>query len=138
MARQFGQYSPDVPLAVSWQETMEYQDENGLPVLLDGLDIVCQLRNEKPTFPDPEDPILEITTVGFRSTPPSWPVVEAFSVSGNTISMTMTRAQFAGYVSPTNARKKVVWQVIAVNKATGYGIPIVEGKVSFLPAGTIL
>lgn len=138
MANLYGQYSPAVPLSTTWKESMTYLDADGAPVLLDGLHIVAQLRETLPTTPTPEDPILEITTVGYRDVAPGWPVVEGFSVAGNVIALELLRAQFAAIVSPTNARAKLLWQVLAVNKSTGYGVPIVEGKVSFQPARTLV
>jgi hypothetical protein len=40
-------------------------------------------------------------------------------------------------LSPDNAKRKLVWDVRLVNPDTGYAIPVVQGKVTLLPARTV-
>lgn len=139
MARQFGDYSPEVPLGVTWEEPLWMSDERGQPVDLTGLHVRAQLRAELPIGASPADPILEITTAGYYDTAPAWPVFEAFTVpepEAGQILLSFDPADFAALVSPTNAKVKLRWEIVLVNKDTGVIVPVVAGKVVFLPAVT--
>ena len=142
MARQFGNYSPAVPLGVTWEESLVLEDEAGTPIDLTGYDVRAQLRLAVPAVAAgvaDTDPVLELTTAGYYGTPPAWPVVQGFTVpepTNGTIVLTVP-ASDTWTISPTNAKRKLVWDMRLVNKATGYAIPVVQGAVSALPARTI-
>ncbi|MDN5939262.1 MAG: hypothetical protein L0H83_11445 [Salinisphaera sp.] len=144
MAKQFGAYSPAVPLGLPWGETIQLVDENGVAVDITGYAVRAQLREAIPVRVDAtgiavKAPVLEITTTGYYGTPPAWPVVEAFTVSATPTDGTFTLAMDADdtwTASPTNAKRKLVWDIQLVN-ASGYGIPVVQGKVTFLSRRTI-
>lgn len=142
MARQFGTYSPSVPLGITWEESLMLDDEVGAPVDLTGYAVRAQLRDAVPVVASgvaAADPVLELTTAGYYATPPAWPVVEGFSVptpANGTILLAVPAAE-TWTASPTNARRKLVWDVRLVNKTTGYSIPVVQGSVLLLQARTI-
>lgn len=144
MARQFGDYSPVVPLGVTWEESITFQDEAGTAIDLTGYAVRAQLREDIPDVdPDTgdaiEDPVLEITTASYYGTAPAWPVLEAFSVpdpTTGTIELSVAAAD-TWTASPDNAKRKLYWDVRLVNPNTGYAVPVVQGKVAFLPARTV-
>lgn len=146
MAKQFGAFSPAVPLGLPWAETFILTDAAGTPVDITGLAVRAQLREAIPVRVDAtgiavKDPVLEITTAGYYgATPPPWPVIEAFSLSATPTDGTITLAMDADdtwIASPTNAKRKLVWDIALVNSVTGYGIPVVQGKVTMLSRRTI-
>ena len=145
MAQQFGEYSPAVPLGLTWEDPMVLTDENDEPVDLTGYAVHAQLHAQLPVR-DPATglprvaPLLEITTPGAYAVAPSWPVVEAFSVAApltGAISLTLPRAD-TWTLSPKNLRAKLLWDIRLVRTADGYAIPVVQGKVTVLPARTVL
>jgi hypothetical protein len=144
MARQFGSYSPAVPLGLTWEESLALEDDNGAAIDLTGYAVRAQLRDAVPVVDDVSgqpltDPVLEITTAVYYSTMPAWTVVQGFSVptpTNGTILLAVP-APDTWMTSRDNAKRKLVWDVRLVNKTTGYAIPVVSGKVSMLPAVTI-
>lgn len=144
MARQFGSYSPIVPLGVTWEESIELADENGDAIDITGYAVRAQLREAIPEV-DPDTgaalavPVLELTTASYYATAPTWPVFEAFTVptpTNGTILLTVEAGDtWTG--SPDNAKRKLVWDIRLVNPSTGYAIPVVLGKVTFTPARTV-
>jgi len=142
MARQFGSYSPCVPLGITWEESLVLEDEAGTPIDLTGYTVRAQLRDAVPVVAAgvaATDPVLELTTAGYYATLPAWPVVEAFSVPtpANGTILLAVPATDTWTASPTNARRKLVWDVRLVNGTTGYSIPVVAGSVLLLQARTI-
>lgn len=142
MARQFGTYSPCVPLGITWEESLVLEDETGAPIDLTGYAVRAQLRDAIPVVAGgmaATDPVLELTTAEYYTTLPTWPVVEGFSVptpADGTILLAVPGPD-TWAASPTNARRKLVWDVRLVNKTTGYSIPVVQGSVLMLQARTI-
>lgn len=142
MARQFGQYSPSVPLGTTWEESILLEDELEAPIDLTGYSVRAQLRTAIPETSGgaaTTDPLLEITTAGYYGTPPAWPVVEGFSVptpANGTLLLALAPNDYTDVVSPSNAKTKLVWDVRLVN-GSGYTIPVVNGKPTFLPRVTV-
>lgn len=142
MARQFGTYSPSVPLGITWEESLVLQDEAGVPIDLTGYAVRAQLRDAAPVVAGgvaASAPVLELTTAGYYATLPAWPVVEGFNVptpANGTILLAVSPAD-TWLASPTNARRKLVWDVRLVNKTTGYAVPVVQGSVLLLQAKTV-
>jgi len=142
MARSFGEYSPAVPLGVTWEESILLEDENGSPVDLTGYDVRAQLRAVVPVVAAGVPltyPVMEITTAGYYGTAPAWPVVEAFTIADPTDGTITLRVDVDDLdaISPSNAKAKLLWSIVLVNKNTGYAIPLVTGKPVFLPATTL-
>lgn len=144
MASEFAEYSPEVPLGVTWEEQMLFTDEDGEPVDLSGYTRAhAQLRIEKYVVTDDDgvpttDPILEITTAGAYPVPPDWPVAAGFTLGG----IAGTIVQKVDVVdlrksSPTNAKRKPYWELVLIG-ADDYRIPILKGVVVLSPAGTIV
>lgn len=145
MAREFGRYSPNVSMAINWEETFQlFEDEaETTPLDITGFDVRAQIRTTK----DPvvvsgvaPNPLLEITTAGFYSPPPAWPVIEAFEVvdeANGIISLNASKLDIRQYVSPTNAKKVLFWEILLVNKDTGADAPVVRGRPKFNPATTV-
>lgn len=142
MARQFGDYSPAVPLGITWEESLVLEDETGAAIDLTGYAVRAQLRDAVPVVAAgvaASDPVLELTTAGYYTTLPAWPVVEGFTVptpTNGTILLAVSPAD-TWKASPTNARRKLVWDVRLVNITTSYSIPVVQGSVLMLQARTI-
>ena len=151
MARLFGSYSPDVPLDLSWNESITLEDSTGTAIDLTGFAVRAQLRAVVPLL-DPMTelpttaPLLELTTPGYYGpTPPevpvpTWPYYEGFTVptpTNGTILLAVPPGSFSAAVSPTNVKTKLYWDIRLANVSTGYTIPVVSGKVVFLPAVTI-
>lgn len=144
MARQFGTYSPVVPLGVTWEEELILTDEDDAPVDLTGYSLVVQLREDVPeididTGEPTTDPVFEITSAAFYDDPPAWPVFAVaaiVAVDGNI--KWLLPIEDLWTASPDNAKRKLVWAVVLAKKADGYAIPCVEGKPTFLSAKTIL
>lgn len=143
MARQFGSYSPVVPLGVTWEETIVLENEDGVPVDLTGYAVRAQLYVEAPER-DPVTgvaivaPVMEITTADYYATPPAWPVVVGWTVDDPTDGMLKLRIDVADLwtLSPNNEKAKLRWSVLLVDDA-GYAIPTVQGAVVLLRAGTL-
>jgi hypothetical protein len=144
MARQFGSYSPAVPLGITWEESLVLEDENGTAIDLTGYAVRAQLRDAVPvvdavTGAAVTVPVIEVTTQAYYTVVPAWPVVEGFSVptpANGTILLAVAPAD-TWKCSPNNAKRKLVWDIRLVNTSTGYAIPVVNGKVSMLPGVTI-
>lgn len=144
MARQFGQYSPVVPLGTTWEDSIQLTDENNVAIDITGYAVRAQLRVAIPKV-DPAtgkalaDPVIEFTTAAYYATAPAWPVYESFSVPAPTNGTILLAAAppITWVCSPDNAKRKLVWDVRLVNPATGYTIPVVWGKPTFLPARTV-
>ena len=144
MARQFGSYSPAVPLGLTWEETLVLEDEAGTPIDLTGYAVRAQLREAVPVV-DPltglplDVPVLEVTTAGYYAVMPAWAVVEGFSVptpADGTILLAVPAPE-TWTASADNTKRKLVWDVRLVNPATDYAVPVVNGKVTLLPGVTI-
>lgn len=137
MARTFGSYSPAVPLGVTWEETLQLTDADGNAVDLTGYGAQAQLRTELPVVADDEvpAPVFELTTADFNATPPAWPVVEGITIPAPQDGRILIRVDVddLAMASPTNAKRKLLWELRLVND-DGYAIPVVNGKVVFLPA----
>lgn len=142
MARQFGSYSPAVPLGVTWEESLTLQDETGAPIDLTGYAVRAQLSKAVPALAAgvaTPAPVFELTTPGYYDVAPAWPVIEGFSIpdpTNGTILLAVSAAD-TWLASPSNAKAKYVWDIRLVNSETGYAIPVVSGGVAFLPARTI-
>lgn len=144
MARGFGEYSPDVPLGTTWEETLALQGPTGLPVNLAGYAVRAQLYEDIPER-DPDTglpivpPVMEITSDDYYSALPSWPVIEGFTIpdpaNGEILELIEAIDTWRG--SPDNAGRKLHWSILLVNPSTGYTIPVVEGVVVFLRARTM-
>jgi hypothetical protein len=144
MARQFGSYSPAVPLGLTWEETLVLTDDAGTAIDLTGYAVRAQLRDEVPVVDDVSgepltDPVMELTSAGYYATAPAWPVVEGFSIPtpADGTMLLAVPADDTWTLSPDNAKRKLVWDVRLVNPDTGYAIPVVQGKVTLLPARTV-
>lgn len=144
MASQFGSYSPAVPLNTTWQETITMMQSDGVtPIDLTGLSVHAQLRTIVPVSVagvPTTVPVLELTTAGFYSSAPAWPVYAGFSVptpANGTILLNVPQSNFSTLVSPTNAKVKLAWDIKLVDKITGFVQPAVSGKVVFLSAVTV-
>lgn len=145
MAREFGRYSPNVSMAINWEETFQlFEDEaETTPLNITGFDVRAQIRTTKnPVLVSDvaPNPLLELTTAGYYASPPGWPVVEAFDVvdeANGIITLNALKASIRQYVSPTNAKKVLFWQVLLVNKDTGEDAPVVAGRPKFNPAITV-
>lgn len=144
MAREFGAYSPAVPLGVTWEESIGLDDEDGNPIDITGYSAYAQMRSEVPVL-DPATgnptttPVLELTTVHLHATPPDWPVVEALTIPNPTDGTILLRVDVDDLwtASPDNSKAKLVWSIVLVNTSTDYAIPVVQGKVTFLPARSV-
>lgn len=139
MSREFGLFSPRVELFTTWEEDLQLTDDAG-PVDISGLHIVAQLRLEVPdTLPAPE-PVIELTTPGYHTVPPTtYDSLEAFSVVNATTGhfhLTALPDEYSEIVSPTNAKTKLYWDIKLV-ASSGHAVPVVRGKVTFKPATTI-
>lgn len=143
MARQFGTYSPRVPLGTTWEESIVLEDSEGQPVDLTGYAVVAQLYSVDP-LRDPdtgapiEAPVLEITTDAYHDTPPPYSVV-GFDVpdpENGQILLALAPADF-WHVAPTNERTDYVWGVMLIN-GVGYTIPVIRGSAKFLPNRVLL
>lgn len=144
MARQFGNYSPAVPLGITWEDTFELTDDTGAAVDLTGYAVRAQLREDVPSVNPATsvplvDPVIELTTAAFYATAPTWPVVEAFAVAAPTTGIIALKVPAAKtwLASEDNRKRKLYWDIRLVHVSTGYTIPLVTGKVSFLPATTV-
>jgi hypothetical protein len=144
MASEFAEYSPEVPMGVTWEEQMLFLDEDGNPVDLTGYTKAHeQLRTEKFPVLDADGnattaPVLEITTVDAYSPAPSWPVAEGFTLGGaaGTITKKVNVADLRR-ASPTNAKLKTYAELVLIG-ADDYRIPIVKGCPILLPAVTLI
>jgi len=144
MARTPGSYSPAVPLGVTWEETIILEDEDGVAIDLTGYDVRCQLRaaislRDEDTEIGVDDPLFELTTPDWYVSPPDWPVFEAWSIpapANGTLLLSVDTADL-WTASPTNEKVKLYWSILLVNPATLYALPVVIGKPSFLPQGTL-
>lgn len=143
MARQFGKYSPRVPLGTTWEEAMILEDAESNPIDLTGYKVIAQLYYTDP-LRDPttgkplEEPILEITTPGFHVEKPTYSV-EGFSIPDPTtgeILLTVDHNDF-WHVSPTNEYIEYVWAVMLVGVGD-YRVPVIRGTVKFLHNGVIV
>lgn len=141
MARTFGTYSPVVPLGTTWEESFVLEDESGAAVDITNYHVRAQLHEDVPGRElgavDPE-PLLEITTASYYPTPPAWQVIEAFDVPTGTdgeIRMLLDAAD-TWIMSPDNTKRKFVWDIRLVGPSD-YTIPLISGKVTFLPARTV-
>lgn len=144
MARTFGQYSPAVPLGVTWEESILIEDEDCTPVDLTGYSVYAQLRDTAPVT-NPQTgaattaPVIELTSAGYYATPPAWPIFTALSIPtpANGTVMVKLDVDDLWMASPSNAKRKLAWSIVLVNVDTGYAIPVVQGKVTLLPANSI-
>lgn len=142
MARQFGSYSPVVPLGVTWEEELILTDENDAPVDLTAYAVRAQFWEEVPEI-DPDtglptvDPVFELTTADWYDPAPEWDVfddVVVTAVEGKI--MWAVAVEDLWTASPDNVKRKLVWSLILV-KDDGYAIPAVQGATTFLPARTV-
>lgn len=144
MARQFGSYSPVVPLGLTWEESITLQDSAGAAIDLTGYAVRAQLRpalvaRDPDTGLGASDPLLELTSASYYGSAPAWDVIEALSIptpANGTILLTVPAAD-TWKLAPTNVKTKLLWDLALVNTGTGYAIPVVSGKVSALPRVTI-
>lgn len=144
MARQFEEYSPGVPLGVTWEDQIILQDENGDPVDLTGYAVRAQFYVSR-SLRDPNTgapltpPVIEIVSEDFYTTLPTWPVIEAVSIPAPTTGTITLRVEVQDLwrFAPRNDKQKYEWSLLLVNPSSGYAIPVVYGKPVFLPAVTI-
>ncbi len=131
MARTFGEYSPSVPLGTTWEESLVLADEDGVPLDLAGYEARAQLRVSKDAR---GAPVLELTSTGADPTL----FVEPDAQPG-VLRILVPRTQVSA-LSPSNARRKLVWDIELYIPGSGgeddYVIPCVEGKVTLLPRST--
>lgn len=144
MARQFGQYSPVVPLGVTWEEQLQLLQDDGSPVSLIGYDVIWQFCAAKPdrdadTGLPTTDPEFELTTAGWYSVAPAWPVFEAISIPTPTNGTIQSLLDFGDLwtASPDNSKRKLYMSIVLVNPDTLYAIPVVQGVAVFLQATTV-
>lgn len=143
MARTYGSYSVAVPLNDTWEESFIIEDRDGNPVDISDLHVRCQLRAVHPVLlagVPLTDPVLELTTEGFYTTPPAWPIAEAFSIPTGTdgmIKLLALPADFSPYVSPFNEQVTYLWQIKLTDKPVTDTQPVVQGKVKFRRALTV-
>lgn len=145
MARTFGQYSPIVPLGVTWDEDLILQDVDGNPVNLTGYSARAQFYEDMP-IRDPVTgepvvpPIAELTTAGVYVESPGWPFFESLSIPAPLTGEVLSSLDLADLwcFSQDNEKRKLFWSLVLVNEDTGTALPVVEGKAIFLPARTIL
>lgn len=142
MARQFGIYSPAVPLGVTWEEELILTDEADTPIDLTGFSVRAQLRELVPDV-DPETgeattaPVLELTTSGYYATAPDWPVFDVMTVTaleGKIVWKLPVDDLWTA--SPDNAKRVLVWSLI-LEHTDETVIPAVQGKCIFLRATTV-
>lgn len=144
MARQFGQYSPAVPLGTTWNESLVLEDEHGAPNDITGYAVRAQIRVSVPSVASgqaTDTPVVELTTAGFyeEGEAPTWPVVEAFEIPNGDDGLIVLELDPANtwLLSPDNGRRKLYWDIRLVNKETGVIVPVVTGKVPVIPAVTV-
>lgn len=144
MARQFGSYSPTVPLGLTWDESIALDDENGDAIDLTGYDVVAELYAEAPVR-DPDtglatvEPVLQITTAGYHTVAPAWEVSEGATIpapTNGTIVLSVS-VDDVWLLSPTNVRVTLYWAVVLVDQLTDYRIPVVTGRVIVLPTNVV-
>jgi hypothetical protein len=135
MARNYGSYSPVIPVNVAWEESIELTDEDDVAIDLTGYDVRAQIYADYPVR-DPDtglaetEPVLELTTADYYAVAPAWPVVEGWSVPTptNGILLLQVLVEDLWQLNETNQRRiQYVWDVQLVNDA-GYSIPVVSGK----------
>lgn len=144
MAREFVDYSPEVPLGVTWEEQFTFIDEDGNLVDLSGYTKAhAQLRLEKtvvcvagvPTT----TPMFELTVTGSYGILPAWPgAYDAITLGGVLGTITSkVNVDKLRLLSPTNAKVQPYWEWVLIG-ADDYRIPIINGRPVFLPATTIV
>jgi hypothetical protein len=145
VARQFGSYSPAVPLGTTWEEELQLLQPDGVtPVDLTGYAVRASLRLE-PAARDADTeqgdaPLLELTTPDFYGTAPAWPVIEGWSIPEPTNGTVLLRVDVPDVwkLSPENAKRKLRWSVVLVDATDDdYTLPFVSGRVVALPADTL-
>lgn len=147
MARELGSYDPVVPLGVTWDEQLQLlQDDGVTPVDITGYAVITQFRVEKSPLLDPDDqvpltdPVFELTTAGWYTLDPAWPVIESWTVptpANGTINSSVSLTDLWN-ASPTNAKRKLYMSILLVNPSTLKAIGVVEGVAVFLPAKTVV
>jgi hypothetical protein len=119
MARTFGTYSPVVPIASTWEETIEFADENDDPVDLTGFVVEAQLR---PSLTS--NSVLNLTTAGGHWTMPD--------PTNGTILLKVTPEVIAALLSASQVRRDLLWAVVLRDPTdSNLRLPLVKGKVSF-------
>ncbi len=145
MARDYGDYAPTVPVNVTWEETIVLADENDDPIDLTNYHARSQIYAGEPvrdadTGLAVSPPLLELTTTDYYTVVPDWPVYEGWSIPTPTNGAMLLAVPVAQLwlLNPTNARQvRAVWDVLLVNKATGYAIPVVKGRPIFKGVRTL-
>jgi hypothetical protein len=131
MARTFGEYSTDVPLGTTWEESFVLADEDGVALDLTGYKARAQLRTSKAAL---GAPVFELTSEG--ATPSMF--VQPGAVAG-LLTILVPSSQVSA-LSPNNAKLKLVWDIELYIPGTGgeddYVIPCIQGKVNLLPRAT--
>jgi hypothetical protein len=118
MARTFGSYSPVVPVATTWEETIEFADENDAPVDLTGFVVEAQLR-ATPTGAS----VLNLTTAGGHWTMPD--------PTNGTILLKVTPEVIAALLSANQIRRDLLWAVVLRDPTdSNLRLPLVKGRVS--------
>lgn len=117
MARTFGSYSPTVPVATTWEESITFEDESGAAVDLTGYVVEAQLRPTKLSTA-----VLNLTTaLGHWSIP---------TPANGTVLLTVTPETIAPLLAATQLKRKLYWGIALRRSADNYRIPLVEGKVT--------
>lgn len=145
MARQFGKYSPKIPLGVTWEEPLTLEDEDEVPIDLTGYDAVIELYTAAPVR-DPDTglatvaPLLQITTVDYHAVAPDWPVSEGITIPTPTNGTILVSVEPSDVwlLSETNTRVRLYWAVLLVIKATGYCLPVVSGRPTAVPSNVVI
>lgn len=147
MARTFGEYENlEVPLGVTWPESLLLTDEAGAAIDITNFHIRSQFHAERPvrdadTGEATVPPVFELTTPGFYPDPSvkDWPVFEAWATPTTPVNRMLLElaAEDTWTASPTNERARLYFDIRLVEKTTGEVIPIVQDVATFTPADTL-
>ncbi len=111
MARQFGTYSPRVPINVTWEDAIQFLDEAAEAVDLTGFEVHCQLRTSELS------PIV---------------VLDLSDPTNGTVLIEVDPEDLIDLLPLTKKLKKYVWSIVLNRIVDKYRIPLVQGKVTFV------
>lgn len=146
MARQYGSYSPAIPLGITWVELLILEDDDGNLVDISDFELRCQFYDDLPTRDTATgfattDPVFEIISSGADySTAPVWPVYEAITLPGTGTDgeiLIELDVDDLWTASPSNAKRRLRWELQLWDPVTDETLPVVQGKCTFLPATTM-
>jgi hypothetical protein len=144
MGRLSGDWSPDIELGVTWEDTVQLLGENEDPVDITGYSAVLEFYADRPVR-DPDtglatvEPVLQLTTASFHGTAPDWPSAEALSIDTGTDGMVTIRADVADLwnLSPENEKTKLYMALVLIGD-DDYRIPATNGRAAIMPAGVLV